>query len=67
MTNRESNTSAWAARQKVRKLRADQVLAELERAQNNFLESRKRHPGDPEQADKSERRGPGRDRAKAKK
>jgi hypothetical protein len=38
----DRKTFAWVARQKVRKLRADEALAELERAQKVLIESRKR-------------------------
>jgi hypothetical protein len=42
MSDRDRKTFAWVARQKVRKLRADEALAELERAQKVLIESRKR-------------------------
>ena len=42
MKNREHNVAAWIARQNVRKLRAQEALGELERAQRATLESRKR-------------------------
>jgi hypothetical protein len=42
MSDRKRETFAWVARQKMRKLRADEALAELERAQRVLTESRKR-------------------------
>ena len=46
MSNRESNTLVSPGRQKARKLRADEVLAELERAQKVFTESKRRVDGE---------------------
>ena len=42
MRNRGSNFAAWQARLGARQLRAHEALAELERAQRVFIESRTR-------------------------
>jgi hypothetical protein len=42
MRNRGSNVAAWQARLGARQLRAHEALAELERAQRVFIESRTR-------------------------
>ena len=42
MSNRESHALAWAQRRNARKLRADEVLTELERARKVFTESKRR-------------------------
>lgn len=41
MKNRTSNLLVWPACQTMRRLRVNEALAELERAQKVFLESRK--------------------------
>jgi hypothetical protein len=43
---RKSNVATGLARQRGRKLRADEAMAELERAQKVFLQSRGRHLND---------------------
>jgi hypothetical protein len=42
MTNRNSSTAAGLARREMRKLRVDEALQELERAQTIFNESNRR-------------------------